>query len=76
MTRTLVAFHAHPDDEALLTSGTMARAAEASDSSTLGAVGGDLVHASLGLGLLLVILVLNVYKPAGMTPYGWRKTHL
>lgn len=25
--RTLVAFHAHPDDEALLTSGTMARAA-------------------------------------------------
>lgn len=27
MRRTLVAFHAHPDDEALLTSGTMARAA-------------------------------------------------
>ena len=27
MARTLVAFHAHPDDEALLTSGTMARAA-------------------------------------------------
>lgn len=29
MTRTLVAFHAHPDDEALLTAGTMARAAAA-----------------------------------------------
>lgn len=27
MSRTLVAFHAHPDDEALLTAGTMARAA-------------------------------------------------
>ena len=27
MTPTLVAFHAHPDDEALLTSGTLARAA-------------------------------------------------
>lgn len=27
MTHTLLAFHAHPDDEALLTSGTMARAA-------------------------------------------------
>lgn len=27
MTRTLVAFHAHPDDEAILTAGTMARAA-------------------------------------------------
>jgi hypothetical protein len=23
--------------------------------------------------VLLVILVLNVYKPRGMTPYGWRK---
>jgi hypothetical protein len=23
--------------------------------------------------VLLVILVLNVYKPQGMTPYGWRK---
>jgi hypothetical protein len=22
---------------------------------------------------LLVILVLNTYKPRGMTPYGWRK---
>ncbi|MEO7446877.1 MAG: PIG-L family deacetylase [Humibacillus sp.] len=28
MRRTLLAFHAHPDDEALLTAGTMARAAE------------------------------------------------
>ncbi|MFZ1579159.1 MAG: PIG-L family deacetylase, partial [Nostocoides sp.] len=27
--RTLVAFHAHPDDEALLTAGTMAKAAAA-----------------------------------------------
>jgi len=29
MSRTIVAFHAHPDDEALLTAGTMARAAAA-----------------------------------------------
>lgn len=29
MSRTLLAFHAHPDDEALLTAGTMARAAAA-----------------------------------------------
>ena len=27
--RTLVAFHAHPDDEALLSAGTLARAADA-----------------------------------------------
>ena len=35
--------------------------------------GGDLVHPSLGLLVLLVITVLNVYKPQGVTPYGWRK---
>ena len=29
MSHTLVVFHAHPDDEALLTSGTMAKAAAA-----------------------------------------------
>jgi hypothetical protein len=23
--------------------------------------------------VLIVILVLNLYKPEGMTPYGWRK---
>jgi hypothetical protein len=25
------------------------------------------------LGLLLGILVLNIYKPKGLTRYGWRK---
>lgn len=39
---------------------------------TVADLGGDLVHASLGLLLLLVILVLNVFKPPGLTPYGWR----
>ena len=38
-----------------------------------GGRGGDLVHPALGLVLLLVITVLNVYKPKGVTPYGWRK---
>lgn len=40
------------------------------------AVGGlvsELVHAGVGMLLLLVIQVLNIYKPRGMTPYGWRK---
>jgi hypothetical protein len=23
--------------------------------------------------VLLVILVMNIYKPRGMTPYGWRR---
>lgn len=34
---------------------------------------GTLLHSGLGLLVLLVILVLNVYKPRGLTPYGWRK---
>jgi uncharacterized membrane protein len=34
---------------------------------------GDLLHPALGLVVLLVIQVLNVYKPQGMTRYGWRK---
>lgn len=45
-------------------------------------IGGDLaelrtssvvVHSVLALLLLLVATVLAVYKPKGMTPYGWRK---
>jgi hypothetical protein len=34
---------------------------------------GDLLHPGLGLVVLLLIQVLNVYKPRGMTRYGWRK---
>ncbi len=40
-----------------------------------GALQGELLHAGVGLLVLLVIQVLNVYKPRGMTPYGWRKQH-
>ena len=32
-----------------------------------------LLHASAALGLLLTATVLAVYKPRGITPYGWRK---
>jgi hypothetical protein len=35
--------------------------------------GGDLLHPGLGLVVLLMIQVLNVYKPQGMTRYGRRK---
>ena len=38
-----------------------------------GGQGGDLLHAGGGLVVLLGIAVLNVYKPRGLTPYGWRK---
>jgi hypothetical protein len=48
----------------------MARAADAADLRRLG---GDLFHPGLGLVILLAIMVLNVYKPRGLTRYGWRK---
>ena len=32
-----------------------------------------LVHAGGGLLVLLTATVLSVYKPPGLTPYGWRK---
>src|ERR687896_231789 len=39
----------------------------------LRALGSTLVHSVGGTVVLLVILVLNVCKPRGMTRYGWRK---
>jgi hypothetical protein len=52
-------------------------AAVAADPTTssddLRALGSTLVHSVGGTLVLLLILVLNVYKPRGMTRYGWRK---
>ncbi len=53
----------------------LADVAREADSATLDRLGGDLLHAGGGLLVLLVITVLNVYKPRGLTPYGWRKQH-
>lgn len=52
---------------------SVADVAQAVDGARLTALGGDLFHPGVGLVVLLVILVLNVYKPQGMTRYGWRK---
>ncbi len=54
---------------------TLADLAREADGTDLGGLGGDLFHAGGGLLVLLVITVLNVYKPRGLTPYGWRKQH-
>ncbi|MCC6174406.1 MAG: DUF2269 domain-containing protein [Chloroflexi bacterium] len=51
----------------------LAEAARMADSNHLGTLGGDLFHAGGGLLVLLVVMVLNVYKPRGLTPNGWRK---
>jgi hypothetical protein len=34
-----------------------------------------LLHAGVALLVLLAATVLSVYKPRGITPYGWRKQH-
>lgn len=39
----------------------------------LRALGSTLVHSVGGAVVLVVILVLNLYKPQGLTRYGWRK---
>ena len=51
----------------------MADMAREANSTELNAMGGDLTHPGIGLVLLLVIQVLNVYKPRGLTAYGRRK---
>jgi hypothetical protein len=52
---------------------TMATIARTAEGADLRALGGDLFHPGVGLLLLVAITVLNVYKPAGLTSYGWRK---
>jgi hypothetical protein len=51
----------------------MAEVAQGARGATLKGLGGDLLHPGIGLVVLLVIQVLNLYKPQGMTRYGWRK---
>jgi hypothetical protein len=45
----------------------------ASSADRLRSLGDTLFHSLGGLTLLIVVLVLNVYKPTGLTAYGWRK---
>lgn len=51
----------------------MADEAQVAEGARLEALGGDLLHPSTGLALLLFVQVLNLYKPPGLTRYGWRK---
>lgn len=52
---------------------TLAAAAQEAQGAHLAALGGDLAHPGIGLVVLLAIQVLNMYKPRGITRYGWRK---
>ena len=45
------------------------------DGADRGGLRGELLRAGGGLLVLLVATILSVYKPRGLTPYGWRKQH-
>ncbi len=47
--------------------------ARTAEGAVLESLGGDLLHPGIGLVILLVVQVLNLYKPKGLTRYGWRK---
>ena len=51
----------------------MADIARRAEGDQLYDLGGDLIHPGIGLVVLLVIQVLNVHKPRGMTGYGQRR---
>lgn len=51
----------------------LAALARQADGAELAPLGGDLFHPGAGLVVLVVITVLNVYKPRGLTPLGYRK---
>jgi hypothetical protein len=53
----------------------LAAVAVKSDDAKLEELPGELVHPGGGLLVLLVATILGVYKPRGMTRYGWRKRH-
>ena len=46
------------------------------EGAALEALGGDLFHPAVGLVILLFVQVLNLYKPPGLTRYGWRKSQI
>jgi hypothetical protein len=48
----------------------MARAALSEDPRELP---GSLLHSGGGLAVLVVVTVVSIYKPRGLTRYGWRK---
>ena len=52
---------------------SLADVAQEADGAALAGLGPDLLHTGVGLLVLLVITGLNVYKPRGLTPYGWRR---
>jgi hypothetical protein len=59
--------------EAGVVTRSAAIAASSTTAAELRSLTPTLLHSMGGLGVLLVVQVLNIYKPQGVTPYGWRK---
>jgi hypothetical protein len=51
----------------------LAGLARTADDAAASRLGGDVLHPALGILVLLVVTVLNVHKPRGLTPYGQHK---
>lgn len=50
-----------------------AAVASTADDTAVARLGGDVLHPAVGLAVLVVVAVLNIYKPRGLTPYGQRQ---
>ena len=61
--------------ETQVIAGLAAAAASATTDEQLRGLGNTLAHSLGGMSVLLVVLTLNMYKPRGLTSYGWRKRH-
>ena len=53
--------------------GTVTDSANSSVDMLRAGLQSELLHAGIGLVVLVVIQLLNIYKPRGLTSYGWRK---
>ena len=51
----------------------VAATARGADEATATRLGSDVVHPAAGLLVLIIVAVLNVYKPRGLTRYGARR---
>ena len=51
----------------------IAERARTADDAALQGLGGDVLHPALGFVVLLLVAVLNMYKPRGLTPHGLRQ---
>ena len=78
MSRTIVAFHAHPDDEALLTAGTMARLAAQGHRVVLvlatdgrAGLAADALHRSEGLGARRLLETQRSAQVLGVARVKW-----